>query len=314
MHRVYKALADPTRRKILELLRQREMTAGEIAGHFGLTKPTLSEHFRLLKEANLIRGDKFGTAIAYRLKASVLDEALMALMDALGHTQWRSPPMKRAYPDEIKVVVQNAREEAIRLGHDYIGTEHLLLGIVKAGRGVAVAVLARLGVDLATLKQSIDDYVASSGGSAKPNTEPPWTPRAKQVLEMAAEEAEAMESPMACVEHLLLALLKDREGVAAQVLAAFGVDYVKARAAMTEPATGLAIKGSHSEQRVFILYYSPVLDAERRVIQNTNLEELNRLLAEGWTISGKEDLGGRGAAGYHVSFLKLSRDVATSPA
>jgi len=78
---VYKALADPSRRKILQLLRQRDMTAGEIAEHFEFTKPTLSRHFSVLREADLIQGDKHGNHITYRLNVSVLEESLLALMD-----------------------------------------------------------------------------------------------------------------------------------------------------------------------------------------------------------------------------------------
>ncbi len=82
MSEVYKALADPTRRRILQLLREREMTAGEIAEHFDLAKPTLSGHFAVLREARLVAPEKSGTTITYRLNVSVLEEALMALMDS----------------------------------------------------------------------------------------------------------------------------------------------------------------------------------------------------------------------------------------
>lgn len=82
MSEVYKALADPTRRRILQLLREREMSAGEIAEHFDLAKPTLSGHFAVLREAKLVTPEKTGTTIIYRLNVSVLEEALMALMDA----------------------------------------------------------------------------------------------------------------------------------------------------------------------------------------------------------------------------------------
>ena len=80
MNAVYRALSDPTRRRILELLRSRDMTAGEIAAKFELAKPTLSGHFAVLREAGLIQGDRAGTTITYRLNVSVLEEALWALM------------------------------------------------------------------------------------------------------------------------------------------------------------------------------------------------------------------------------------------
>ena len=82
MSAVYKALADPTRRRILEMLRERAMTAGEIAEHFHLAKPTLSGHFAVLKAADLIDAEKSGTTILYRLNLSVLEAALMSLFDA----------------------------------------------------------------------------------------------------------------------------------------------------------------------------------------------------------------------------------------
>lgn len=83
MSRVFKAIADPTRRRILELLRERDRSAGEIADHFPLAKPTLSRHFAVLREADLIQGDKSGTTITYRLNVSVLEEALLGLMNVM---------------------------------------------------------------------------------------------------------------------------------------------------------------------------------------------------------------------------------------
>ena len=81
MSEVYKALADPTRRRIVERLRERDQTAGELAAGFDLAKPTLSGHFAVLREAGLVSPEKTGTTIIYRLNVSVLEEALMALMD-----------------------------------------------------------------------------------------------------------------------------------------------------------------------------------------------------------------------------------------
>ncbi|MCE5322831.1 autorepressor SdpR family transcription factor [bacterium] len=81
MSNVYKALSDPTRRKILQMLREHDMTAGEIAEHFDITKPTLSRHFAILKEADLIYGDKVRTTITYHLNVSVLEDALVSLLD-----------------------------------------------------------------------------------------------------------------------------------------------------------------------------------------------------------------------------------------
>jgi DNA-binding transcriptional ArsR family regulator len=84
MSEVYKALADPTRRRIIELLRRKEMSAGELAEHFELSKPTLSGHFNVLRSAGLVETERNGTSIIYRLNITVLEEALMALFNAFG--------------------------------------------------------------------------------------------------------------------------------------------------------------------------------------------------------------------------------------
>ena len=105
MSEVYKALADPTRRRILALLRDREMSAGEIAKHFDLAKPTLSGHFAVLREAKLVSPEKTGTTIIYRLNVSVLEEALMALMDTFrveprAASERTAPPTKETSASE----------------------------------------------------------------------------------------------------------------------------------------------------------------------------------------------------------------------
>jgi ArsR family transcriptional regulator, arsenate/arsenite/antimonite-responsive transcriptional repressor len=91
MSEVYKALADPTRRRIIQLLREKEMSAGDIADHFSLAKPTLSGHFAVLKTADLVATEKQGASVIYRLNLSVLEEALMALMDGFGLLAAKTP-------------------------------------------------------------------------------------------------------------------------------------------------------------------------------------------------------------------------------
>jgi DNA-binding transcriptional ArsR family regulator len=84
MSTVFKALADPTRRSVLQLLRERPMTAGELADRFDVSKPTMSAHFAVLREANLIDATKKGTTITYRLKLSVLEDALLGFAETFG--------------------------------------------------------------------------------------------------------------------------------------------------------------------------------------------------------------------------------------
>ncbi len=132
--------------------------------------------------------------------------------------------MNHMFTDRVKKVLQYAREESARLGHDYIGTEHLLLGLVKEGQGVAVAVLSNMGIQLDALKKSIEDAVQTSSGGMM-LTEVPFTPMAKQVLEIASQEAREMNNNYIGTEHLLLALTKNKNGIAAQILSVFGTDY-----------------------------------------------------------------------------------------
>ena len=132
--------------------------------------------------------------------------------------------MNDMFTDRVKRVMQLAREESARLGHDYIGTEHFLLGIIRDGEGVAVNVLENLGLDLDEVRQSIEDATATVGGSMTIG-QVPFTPRAKQVLEIAAYEARALKSKFVGTEHLLLALVKDKDGSASQILSAFGINY-----------------------------------------------------------------------------------------
>lgn len=84
MNSVFKALSDPTRRKVLELLRKGPMSAGDLAAHFNVSKPTMSAHFAVLKEADLVAAEKDGKSVIYRLKLSVLEDALLGFAGAFG--------------------------------------------------------------------------------------------------------------------------------------------------------------------------------------------------------------------------------------
>jgi DNA-binding transcriptional ArsR family regulator len=84
VNRVFKALSDPTRRRVLQLLRERPMSAGELSDHFAVSKPTMSAHFSVLQEADLIQAEKIGRTIVYRLKMSVVEDALLGFVQTLG--------------------------------------------------------------------------------------------------------------------------------------------------------------------------------------------------------------------------------------
>ncbi|HNX36097.1 MAG TPA: ATP-dependent Clp protease ATP-binding subunit [Kiritimatiellia bacterium] len=118
--------------------------------------------------------------------------------------------------------IQLAAREADRFNHPYIGTEHLLLGLVALGEGVAVEVLEEMGVALDDVRIAVERMVGF-GGETKTKGELPYTPRTKKVLQLAVSEAHALQQPLAGTEHLLLALLREGEGVAAQVLQSLNV-------------------------------------------------------------------------------------------
>ena len=101
MSTVFKALADPTRRRVLQLLRRRPMTAGELADHFDVSRPTMSAHFAVLREANLIDATKKGTTITYRLQLSVLEDALLGFAETF-RLEGKAT-RKRALPRRIVV-------------------------------------------------------------------------------------------------------------------------------------------------------------------------------------------------------------------
>ncbi|MCC6319578.1 MAG: ATP-dependent Clp protease ATP-binding subunit [Gemmatimonadaceae bacterium] len=134
------------------------------------------------------------------------------------------------FTERVRKVLQMAREEAQRLHHEYVGTEHILLGLIREGEGVAAAVLQNLSVDLDDIQQKIEDTVKK--GKAGQTTAPdlPYTSRAKKVLELAMSEARELSHSYVGTEHLLLGLLREEKGIAAQVLTDAGVNLDAARA------------------------------------------------------------------------------------
>ena len=122
--------------------------------------------------------------------------------------------------DGHSVRVVPSGEEALRLGHDYIGTEHLLLGIIRENHGVAVKILLNLGVDLAGLKKTIEDTVRISGGTLTIGNIP-LTKQAEKVLKITQIESKIYKSDVIGTEHILLSLLRDEDNVATQILNQF---------------------------------------------------------------------------------------------
>ncbi|MFB3907813.1 MAG: ATP-dependent Clp protease ATP-binding subunit [Candidatus Eisenbacteria bacterium] len=136
--------------------------------------------------------------------------------------------MHDKFTERVRKVIFLAREEASRLQHDSIGTEHLLLGLLREGEGIAATVLNNLGLDLDLIRQRVESLVAQTGGTLTIG-EIPFTSNAKRVLELAVDEARQLQHNYIGTEHLLLGLIREGEGVAAKVLTDMGVDRKKVR-------------------------------------------------------------------------------------
>ena len=136
------------------------------------------------------------------------------------------------FTDRARKVVALAKEEAQRCGHDYLGIEHILLGIARDAGGVAATVIENLGVDLERLKIEIEDRIIETSGSTMIAGEIPFMPQTKKVLELAAEESQILGHNYIGTEHLLLGILKEGESIAARVLNEKGITYRKARDAV----------------------------------------------------------------------------------
>ena len=133
------------------------------------------------------------------------------------------------FTERVRKVLAMAREEAARLHHEYVGTEHILLGLIREGEGVAAAVLQNLSVDLDEIQQKIEETVKKGKAAQATGPDLPYTSRAKKVLELAMAEARELNHSYVGTEHLLLGLLREEKGIAAQVLTDVGVNLDAAR-------------------------------------------------------------------------------------
>ncbi|MFA5834880.1 MAG: ATP-dependent Clp protease ATP-binding subunit [Bacteroidota bacterium] len=145
--------------------------------------------------------------------------------------------MEGNFSNRVQDVIRLSREEALRLGHDYIGTEHLLLGIIREGEGIAVKILRNLGCDLYKLKKAVEDTVRTSGGTLTIGNIP-LTKQAEKVLKITYLEAKLYKSDVIGTEHLLLSLLRDDDNIAAQIMHQFEVHYDKVRAELDNIISG----------------------------------------------------------------------------
>lgn len=179
--------------------------------------------------------------------------------------------MFNRFTERARKVIVYAKEEARRFNHDYIGTEHLLLGLIREGEGVAAAVLQKLGLDLETIRLEVEKLV-QPGPQTQVMGDIPFTPRSKKALELSAEEARALGHNYIGTEHLLLGLVKEGEGMAYRVLLNLGLDLGKLRNEVME-LLGSGVPGYGQQQETAKQGKTPAIDAYGR--------NLNKLAKEG---------------------------------
>ena len=135
--------------------------------------------------------------------------------------------MDTNFSPRVKDVIAFSREEALRLGHDYIGTEHFILGLIREGEGVAIRILQNLNIDLSELRKSIENSIHPLSNKSKPvnNGNIPLVKQAEKALKVTYLVAKTFKSTIIGTEHLLLSILKDENNIASQSLAEHHVTY-----------------------------------------------------------------------------------------
>src|SRR3990170_3230636 len=151
--------------------------------------------------------------------------------------------MFERFTDRARRVVVLAQEEARMLNHNYIGTEHILLGLIHEGEGVAAKALESLNISLEAVRQQVEEIIGQ--GQAAPTGHIPFTPRAKKVLELSLREALQLGHNYIGTEHILLGLIREGEGVAAQVLK-LGADLNRVRQTVIQLLSGYTGEAGHS--------------------------------------------------------------------
>jgi len=144
--------------------------------------------------------------------------------------------MFQRFTDRARRVIVLAKEEAGALNHNYIGTEHLLLGLLSEGEGIAARALTSMGIGLDAARQAVLDIIGP--GQQAPSGHIPFTPRSKKVLELSLREAQQLGHSYIGTEHLLLALMREGDGVAPQILVASGLDLNRVRQQVLELTLG----------------------------------------------------------------------------
>ncbi len=196
--------------------------------------------------------------------------------------------MFERFTDQARRVVVLAQEEARRLNHNYIGTEHILLGLLSEGEGVAAKALESLGISLEAVRVQVQETIGQ--GQVTPTGHIPFTPRAKKVLELSLREALQLGHNYMGTEHILLGLIREGEGVAAQVLAAVGADDARVREQVVRLLTG---EGEQAGPRARLVRMTVPEDLRELEEQVAQVRRQKQAAVEAGDVEGAAALGDR---------------------
>lgn len=166
--------------------------------------------------------------------------------------------VKVQYSNRVEDVIRLSREEALRLGHDYIGTEHLLLGVIREGEGIAVKILRNLGVDFYKLKKTIETEIRPFSSLVLTIGNLPLTKQGEKVLKISYLEARLYRAEFIGTEHLLFSILRNDDGKASEILNNFGVTYDLARRELDGIISGKPIQSTGSRITITLTKEQPM--------------------------------------------------------
>jgi ATP-dependent Clp protease ATP-binding subunit ClpC len=195
--------------------------------------------------------------------------------------------MEAKFSNRVKEVISLAREEAIRLGHDYIGTEHLVLGMIREGEGIALELIKKCGVNLEDLRITIEKAtqgVARSNYTIKNKQDIPLSRQAEKVLRVTYLEARIFKTNLVGTEHLLMAILRDEDNLARQILEKFQINYDMIKD-MVEYQSNPNIKSDRLIQMITMMTQDLLRVARAWVVVQRLIKEQRNLKLQYWTIS-----------------------------
>jgi excisionase family DNA binding protein len=217
---------------VRRMIGKRELTAYRVGGEYRFRRADIDAYLERQKLPAEEESGRHGGKLPRRVRS------LIGAGSGSGSKDCSDTSSFDHFTERAARVMALAQEEAQRLSHDYIGTEHLLLGLIAEGEGVAAKVLSNFGIDVTKVRSAVEGIIGR--GNNQKRGEVHLTPRAKKVIELAVDEARRLGHHFVGTEHLLLGLIREGEGIAAGVLESLGVNLEKVRSEVIKVLTGTA--------------------------------------------------------------------------